>query len=247
MNALKTGCRIAALLACSGCACLMAVDDTTTHRVPRIDEPPPVDADWQKAAWREVPELTLIHHMEAEPTHRPVTAVKLAYGEEALRVIFRVEDRYVRVVNTNYQDGVYKDSCVEFFFTPGTNVARGYFNLELNGGGTAYFSHRESRKTHIQLVTPEDFERMSVASTLPDTVDPEITNAVTWSLECSIPYEVLERYTEVTRPAPGVTWKANFYKCGDKTSHPHWITWAPIDNPRPDFHRPEFFGTLQFE
>lgn len=34
---------------------------------------------------------------------------------------------------------------------------------------------------------------------------------------------------------------------GDNTSHPHWLTWAPVPSPRPDFHTPRSFGTLEFE
>jgi len=41
--------------------------------------------------------------------------------------------------------------------------------------------------------------------------------------------------------------KANFFKCGDDTQQPHFLSWQPIDTPRPDFHRPEFFGFLQFD
>ena len=50
-------------------------------------------------------------------------------------MIFRVEDRYVRAVSKNYHDSVCKDSCAEFFFTPGTDISAGYFNVEINCGG----------------------------------------------------------------------------------------------------------------
>ena len=40
--------------------------------------------------------------------------------------------------------------------------------------------------------------------------------------------------------------RANFYKCGDKTAHPHFLSWNPVEVPHPDFHRPEFFGKLIF-
>ena len=40
---------------------------------------------------------------------------------------------------------------------------------------------------------------------------------------------------------------ANFYKCGDETNEPHFISWNPIDLPKPDFHVPQFFGELTFE
>ena len=35
-----------------------------------------------------------------------------------------------------------------------------------------------------------------------------------------------------------------FYKCGDKTAHPHFLSWNPVGTPAPDFHRPDFFGEL---
>ncbi|MDA0991466.1 MAG: carbohydrate-binding family 9-like protein, partial [Verrucomicrobia bacterium] len=53
-------------------------------------------------------------------------------------------------------------------------------------------------------------------------------------------------FRTLNRPAPGVSWRSNLYKCGDATSHPHWLTWSPIDRPKPDFHVPDQFGTLTF-
>ena len=41
--------------------------------------------------------------------------------------------------------------------------------------------------------------------------------------------------------------KANFYKCGDELQTPHFLSWNPIKIENPDFHRPDFFGTLEFE
>ncbi|MCD6337129.1 MAG: hypothetical protein J7M01_02720, partial [Candidatus Marinimicrobia bacterium] len=36
----------------------------------------------------------------------------------------------------------------------------------------------------------------------------------------------------------------NLYKCGDKTSHPHWASWSPID--KLNFHQPKHFGEFVF-
>ncbi len=85
-----------------------------------------------------------------------------------------------------------------------------------------------------------------VAHTLPARVDPELDGPVTWQVGYRIPWRMLRAYAAVTPPAPGVLWRANFYKCADSSSHPHWLTWAPIEWPKPDFHRKEFFGTLAF-
>ncbi|MDD6236825.1 MAG: carbohydrate-binding family 9-like protein, partial [Clostridiales bacterium] len=38
--------------------------------------------------------------------------------------------------------------------------------------------------------------------------------------------------------------RGNFYKCGDKTKHPHFGMWNPINNEFPDFHLPQFFGRI---
>ena len=44
----------------------------------------------------------------------------------------------------------------------------------------------------------------------------------------------------------GLQARGNFYKCGDGLPVPHFVSWAPIDTPNPDFHRPEFFDTICF-
>ena len=41
--------------------------------------------------------------------------------------------------------------------------------------------------------------------------------------------------------------QANFYKCGEETAHPHYLSWNPIKTSRPDFHRPEYFGELKLK
>jgi hypothetical protein len=201
---------------------------------------------WDSPSWRSVAPLTLTHHMGERPSHRPLTRVKLQYDADFLHVIFRVEDRYVRCQVGDYQGDVCTDSCVEFFFTPGTDLGGGYFNLEANCGGTLLFTHRQGRDEDIVPVSEQDARRLEVAHTLPSRVDPEIAAPVAWEVSYRVPSRTLRAYAEVTPPAPGASWRANFYKCADLCSHPHWLTWAPVDWPYPDFHRKEFFGTLEF-
>ncbi len=136
---------------------------------------------------------------------------------------------------------------MEFFFTPGTDLREGYFNIEMNCGGTVLFRHQRGREVERRDVSEEDAGLLEPAHTLPPRVDPELPGPVTWLVSYRVPFEVLERYAPVERPRPGVVWRANLYKCGDDTSHPHWLAWSPVEVPAPDFHRPEFFGTLRFE
>src|SRR5262249_32397019 len=68
--------------------------------------------------------------------HQPKVQAKVAHDDRYLYLIWRVEDQYVLAKRTQHQQDVYRDSCVEFFFTPGANPAeRGYFNLETNCTG----------------------------------------------------------------------------------------------------------------
>ena len=201
---------------------------------------------WSGPRWRGVPSLTIDNAMGEPPVHRPRTQVKIAYDETALRVIFRVEDRYVRSRVTSYQGPVCTDSCVELFFTPGPDVAGGYFNIEANCGGALLFMHQKARGVECVPLSEADGVALALTHTLPAVVEPEIAEPTEWLIEYRVPYAVLSGYARVTTPAPGVRWRANLYKCADQSSHPHWLTWSPVDWPRPDFHRPEFFGTLAF-
>ena len=82
---------------------------------------------------------------------------------------------------------------------------------------------------------------------MPDRVDPEIAEAVQWRVEYGIPFDLFEAYIgnrlDFRKTA---TWRGNFYKCGDKTSHPHWASWSPIGEEL-NFHCPQYFGVLEFE
>ncbi|MDE6498583.1 MAG: hypothetical protein K2L21_07985, partial [Muribaculaceae bacterium] len=71
----------------------------------------------------------------------------------------------------------------------------------------------------------------------------ELEGIFSWNLLTSIPLELIGVRYEGTP----VEMRANFYKCASATSQPHFLSWNPIATTKPDFHRPEFFGTLILE
>ncbi|MBC8179678.1 hypothetical protein H8E88_01015 [candidate division KSB1 bacterium] len=89
--------------------------------------------------------------------------------------------------------------------------------------------------------------QIELAHSMPENACPEINTPVSWTVEYRLPFSVLEKYYAIDQPGTNVIWRANFYKCADETSHPHWLTWAKVDFPNPNFHLPEFFGILKFE
>jgi hypothetical protein len=80
---------------------------------------------------------------------------------------------------------------------------------------------------------------------MPDVVEPEIEEDTEWRLGFFFPFALVEKYAGKLGDPAGTKWTANFYKCGDKTSHPHWASWNPVKVL--NFHLPECFGDIIFE
>lgn len=226
-----------------------AQDQPMTYQVKRAQAAIAFDGSWDGDFWKEVTPLELKQFMGERPEHFPRTQAKLLYDDSAVYVIFRVDDRFVRAVAQKHQDAVYKDSCVEFFFTPHTDIAQGYFNLEMNCGGTMLLHYQRVPRQDAVLLSGADLEQIEVAHSLPKIVDPEISDPTQWTVAYRLPVAIFSKYfpAPLQQPAPGVTWRANLYKCADDTSHPHWLTWSPVVFEQPDFHRPQSFGVLAFQ
>jgi hypothetical protein len=164
---------------------------------------------------------------------------------------FQVADRYVRCVNTSFQSLVSHDSCVEFFVQPRPDA--GYFNFEINCGGTMLVYYIEDPRPAENAffrkftVIPEEQGRLvRIAASMPHLVEPEIETAVNWSIECAIPVSFFEAYVGQVAGLSGQAWRGNFFKCADQTSHPHWASWNPIGEVL-RFHQPAYFAPIHFE
>jgi hypothetical protein len=223
--------------------------DDKKYRVSKLKGALKINADWNKAQWKKIETIKIENYMGTIPPFKPTVEAKMMYDNDNVYVIFRVKDRFVKSVVQEYNGNVSGDSCVEFFFAPDSSLPLSYFNLEINAGGTPlifYIKHPYPSTPYVKLEASE-IKEIEIAHSLPSKVDPEITEPVTWTIEYRIPLSMLAKFSNVSRPAPGVIWKANFYKTGSRTSNPNYITWNFVDNPRPNFHLPQFFGTLIFQ
>jgi hypothetical protein len=205
---------------------------------------------WTSALWCEVPAAAINQFRPESSDHRPTAAVKMIYNSEGLYGLFRIADRFVRSIRTRYNDSVCKDSCVEFFVQPRADA--GYFNFEFNCGGTLHLSYVTDPKRIPPIgklrqsvpVPAELAARIRILHSLPLTVEPEIATPQTWELAFFIPYLIMTPFVGPVSSDSGQVWRANFYKCGDETSHPHWAAWSAVD--RLNFHLPRCFGELVF-
>ncbi len=219
------------------------------YTIRRARQPPAFSGHWSEGVWAGAQPLRVDHFHPAGSEHRPVTEAKLLFDAAHLYVFFCVQDRYVRAVAEGFQGPVWADSCAEAFLQP--REGRGYFNFEMNCGGTLLLSYIEDpRRTpegfaRFTPVTAEQVAGMRVYHSLPARVDPEIGEPVEWRLEYGIPLSLFEDYIGEAPLTAGERWRGNFYKCGDETSHPHWASWSPIGEEL-NFHCPEYFGVLEF-
>lgn len=203
---------------------------------------------WDGEIWEAVLPLAIECFRPEGSGHRPRTRCKLLYNEQTIFGIFRVEDQFVRCIHRDFQSDVWQDSCVEFFVQP--QAGSGYFNFEFNCGGALLASYVtkaarvEGRLQEVRPLTADDDRQIRRWASLPQKVLPEIQTPITWCLEFAIPIAVLEKYTGPLGPVRGQIWRANFYKCGNETSHPHWLSWAPLRER--NFHDPASFGSIEF-
>lgn len=170
----------------------------------------------------------------SEWPYAPQVRFRMAHNGERLFVRFEVEEEHIRATKTESNTAVCEDSCVEMFVSLGEGHP--YFNLELNCIGTMLAAHRMVRPAKTPL-TAEQIASI-VRRTSLEAVPQDNKQGGAWWLEMEIPFALLG--------AEGVpaTLRANLYKCGDCLKTPHYLSWSPIEAPKPDFHRPEQFGTL---
>jgi hypothetical protein len=204
---------------------------------------------WHEREWGDG-EIAEINNFRPESSsHRPRTQARLLYADQGLYGAFRIEDQYVRCVRNQYLSEVWKDSCVEFFVQPRPDG--GYFNLEMNAGGSHLIWYVEdATRSAAGLkkwtpLPPELGQQIEIRSTLPKVVDPEIDTPITWELNFFLPFKVIAKYVGCLHPSAGEQWRGNFFKCAEDLSHPHWASWSPVDEF--NFHLPRCFGTLLFE
>ena len=209
---------------------------------------PPLGAHWSDPVWEQAETLEIGHFRPESSAHHPLTSARLLHDACGIYGFFRVQDRYVRCLRTQYHDPVWKDSCVEFFAQPKTNS--GYLNFEFNCGAAflcCYITNPERTPDGFQefVRVPADLGRLIQArSSLPPRTEPEIVEPVVWTLKFFIPFPLFEHYVGPLGAISGQEWRGNFFKCAEENSHPHWASWSPLDEF--NFHRPNCFGTIRF-
>ncbi len=177
-----------------------------------------------------------------EYPYRPEVSFRIFHNDEFLFIEYEVDEKCTAALEVTDGNDVYKDSCVEFFVQPEGDGH--YYNFEWNAIGTLCFSRRTGRfdPEHASAAILEGVYKSSTYGRRPFE---EIKGENRWSLRVAIPHGAL--FGGEIGTWHGARLRGNFYKCGDALSTPHYLTWAPISIPNPDYHRPEFFQPILCE
>ncbi len=176
-----------------------------------------------------------------EYNYHPLVQFRMMYSDTEILLQYRVKEKYIRAVATHDHGEVWKDSCVEFFVAPANDGI--YYNFEFNCCGVCLLAAGTSRhgreKAPLEVVT-----QTRRLPSLGRNIFQERTINTDWNIVLAIPYSCFFKHPEYSPTGKNV--RANFYKCGDDLTEPHYLSWNPIGTEKPDFHRPEYFGLLHF-
>ncbi|GHV56952.1 hypothetical protein FACS1894182_04620 [Bacteroidia bacterium] len=170
--------------------------------------------------------------------YKPDVKFRIAHNGQSIFLNYQVEESDIQAVCDVDNGPVWKDSCVEFFVSFGDDF---YYNIECNCIGKILIAKRMDKSN-----------RMPVSESLLALIDrwsslgnlPVENQSGKWELSLVIPLEVFS--LNGINTLDGLEAKGNFYKCGDNLKVPHYLSWNPIKNEKPNFHLPQFFEKISF-
>ncbi len=197
----------------------------TVYNVKKIAKALPDEADWAAAETANI----ACSPWEAAYPAKFVSNAKLMETEDALfvRLTSYESDPVRRVLDDRGE--IWTDSCLEFFFMPDSRMGV-YYNFECNANACMLVGKGTQRKMR-ERVTPEGGSKEFF----------------------DIKAEVLGDFFRVTYRIPksfigGIFEpRGNFYKCQEYLPEKmHFQCWSNIIAEKPDFHKPEYFGIINF-
>ena len=154
-----------------------------------------------------------------------------------LAVMFHVRGLDLRATAMEDNGRSWEDSCCEFFVSDPKDGS--YYNFELTCIGSLLAANGKDRneRKRIDKDLLAGVKRFSSLRREPVEINGKIFG---WTVAMLVPFSLIGLDPE---DLPS-SLRVNFYKCGDLTAHPHFLSWNPVAIPNPDFHRPDHFGEL---
>jgi len=172
----------------------------------------------------------------------PQVTFRIGHGGDRIWLKFYVRERNILSNIAEINGPVHRDSCVEFFFSPHSDGF--YYNLEFSCTGVPHVSYGSGRGDRFDI-DPVILRSIETRASLGPGPLEKRNGDFSWELTLGIPVEIFIH--DNIDSFNGLRARGNFYKCGDDTPEPHYLSWNPVRTEKPDFHRYESFGELIFE
>ncbi len=158
---------------------------------------------------------------------------KLCWDETGIYVNLRAREEHIRCEELQPLDPIFHDSCLEFFIRP-TESTR-YFNFEYNFACNVYLGYGNCLADLIRLIPQDQKALFHPESYLTEDG---------WGVAYHIPFTFIRQFFPEFEAYEGLQFYGNCYKCGERTVHPHNLSWNPIQLKDLTFHCPQYYGRL---
>ena len=115
-----------------------------------------------------------------------------------------------------------------------------YINFEVNKNGVYLSEIGTCRHDRVFIKSLTDLEPIIKTVVITEN------GKTAWGYEITIPENLISVLYGIDYHVGEATVKGNFYKCAELSDNPHFGTFFPVKTEKPDFHRPEFFGNIEF-
>jgi hypothetical protein len=165
------------------------------------------------------------------------TSVRVCADAAALYIRFDCDDRDIWATYTRRDDPIYDEEVVELFLSAGPDTPTHYYEFEISPAGVLFDARIENstgRRIDILVDTSWDCDSIRWQTGRSNA-------ARQWWAVLVIPWASLTDGREV----PSI-WRANFYRIErPHGADPEFSCWSPTMTDPADFHKPEYFGSLE--
>lgn len=208
---------------------------------PHLRLPPapwPPTAELADLDWGSVPRLPPLLLADGSAPAEQQTSVRVCADAAALYVRFDCDDRDIWAGYTQRDQPIYDEEVVEVMISPGPATPSRYYEFEVSPAGVLLDALIENPGTgHANILVHTGWDCAGLR-----WMAERDERAGRWWAALAIPWAAL-----AGPGAPPRGWRANFYRIErPRAGPPEFSCWSPTRTDPADFHRPAYFGLLEW-
>lgn len=188
------------------------------------------------------PEKIACGNWTAEFPDFPESEFRAFHTGDKLYLRFDVKENLTFARHAVDNGDVWTDSCCEFYFSLDGKT---YYTVEMNCIGYMLIAYYPEPRKNSVRAGEEILSQVERITSLGREAFGIREGDNSWSLTMVLPVSICHQHK--LESWDGLKLTANLYKCGNRPEQPHFITWQPVPTPKPDFHSPQFFKTIELE